>query len=101
MRGRWRRAGGAGGRGGWGAPSRASTPASASAGEEGEGGGGAAFVGGGLAMVLGIVFKDFNASFLVGWAFNVAASANLPSLVMLLFWRGRGGEGRPSAGGGG
>jgi len=24
----------------------------------------------------------------VGWAFNVAASANLPSLVMLLFWRG-------------
>jgi cation/acetate symporter len=37
-------------------------------------------------MVLGIVFKDFNASFLVGWAFNVAASANLPALVMLLFW---------------
>src|SRR5439155_25407045 len=28
-----------------------------------------------------------NASFLVGWAFNVAASANLPALVMLLFWR--------------
>jgi len=27
-------------------------------------------------------------SFLVGWAFNIAASANLPSLVMLLFWRG-------------
>jgi cation/acetate symporter len=25
---------------------------------------------------------------LVGWAFNIAASANLPSLVMLLFWRG-------------
>ena len=23
-----------------------------------------------------------------GWAFNVAASANLPALVMLLFWRG-------------
>ncbi len=39
-----------------------------------------------IAMVLGIVFKDFNASFLVGWAFNVAASANLPALVMLLFW---------------
>jgi cation/acetate symporter len=38
------------------------------------------------AMVLGIVFKDFNVSFLVGWAFNIAASANLPSLVMLLFW---------------
>jgi cation/acetate symporter len=24
----------------------------------------------------------------VGWAFSVAASANLPALVMLLFWRG-------------
>jgi cation/acetate symporter len=40
-----------------------------------------------IAMALGIRFKDFNASFLVGWAFNVAASANLPALVMLLFWR--------------
>jgi len=40
-----------------------------------------------VAMLLGILFKDFNASFLVGWAFNVAASANLPALVMLLFWR--------------
>ena len=28
-----------------------------------------------------------NPSFLVGWAFNIAASANLPSLVMLLFWK--------------
>ena len=45
-----------------------------------------AVVVGVIAMVLGIVFKDFNASFLVGWAFNVAASANLPALVMLLFW---------------
>ncbi len=40
-----------------------------------------------IAMVLGVAFEKFNASFLVGWAFNVAASANLPSLVMLLFWR--------------
>ncbi|MEM1062963.1 MAG: cation acetate symporter, partial [Planctomycetota bacterium] len=24
--------------------------------------------------------------YLVGWAFSVAASANLPALVMLLFW---------------
>ena len=48
----------------------------------------AAVVVGILAMVLGIVFKRFNVSFLVGWAFNVAASANLPSLVMLLFWKG-------------
>jgi len=46
----------------------------------------AAVVVGIVAMALGIRFKDFNASFLVGWAFNVAASANLPSLVMLLFW---------------
>jgi cation/acetate symporter len=39
-----------------------------------------------IAMVLGVLFKDLNAAFLVGWAFNVAASANLPALVMLLFW---------------
>jgi cation/acetate symporter len=39
-----------------------------------------------IAMVLGWVFRDFNVGFLVGWAFNVAASANLPALVMLLFW---------------
>ena len=37
-------------------------------------------------MVLGLAFEKMNVSFLVGWAFNVAASANLPSLVMLLFW---------------
>jgi len=41
-----------------------------------------------VAIVLGIWFKGFNASFLVGWAFSVAASANLPSLVMILFWKG-------------
>lgn len=40
-----------------------------------------------IAMVLGILFQGFNVSFLVGWAFNIAASANLPSLVMLLFWK--------------
>lgn len=40
------------------------------------------------AMALGVVFERLNVSFLVGWAFNVAASANLPSLVMLLFWPG-------------
>ena len=39
-----------------------------------------------VAMALGILFRSFNVSFLVGWAFNIAASANLPSLVMLLFW---------------
>jgi cation/acetate symporter len=47
----------------------------------------AAIVVGGIAIVLGILFKGMNVSFLVGWAFSVAASANLPSLVMLLFWK--------------
>lgn len=46
-----------------------------------------AVVVGAIAIVLGILFKNFNVSFLVGWAFNVAASANLPALVMLLFWK--------------
>ncbi len=41
-----------------------------------------------LAIVLGILFEHMNVSFLVGWAFSIAASANLPSLVMLLFWKG-------------
>jgi cation/acetate symporter len=40
-----------------------------------------------VAMILGILFEKLNVTFLVGWAFNVAASANLPSLVMLLFWK--------------
>ncbi len=38
-------------------------------------------------MLLGILFEKMNVNFLVGWAFNVAASANLPALVMLLFWK--------------
>ena len=42
---------------------------------------------GAVAMALGLLFKNFNASFLVGWAFNVAASANLPALLMALFWK--------------
>jgi cation/acetate symporter len=46
-----------------------------------------AIVVGGIAMILGILFEKMNVSFLVGWAFNVAASANLPSLIMLLFWK--------------
>jgi cation/acetate symporter len=40
-----------------------------------------------IAIVLGILFEKMNVGFLVGWAFSVAASANLPSLVMLLFWK--------------
>ncbi|MED5447807.1 MAG: cation acetate symporter, partial [Planctomycetota bacterium] len=39
-----------------------------------------------VAIVLGILFQELNVSYLVGWAFSVAASANLPSLVMCLFW---------------
>jgi cation/acetate symporter len=38
-------------------------------------------------MGLGIAFQKINVTFLVGWAFNIAASANLPALVMLLFWK--------------
>lgn len=41
-----------------------------------------------VAMALGMAFKNMNVSFLVGWAFNIAASANFPALIMLLFWRG-------------
>ncbi len=45
-------------------------------------------VGVGLfAILLGILFKGMNVSFLVGWAFAVAASANLPAILMLLFWK--------------
>ena len=46
-----------------------------------------AVVVGVVAIGLGILFKGMSAGFLVGWAFSVAASANLPSLVMLLFWK--------------
>jgi cation/acetate symporter len=41
---------------------------------------------GAIAIVLGILFKQMNPTFLVGWAFSIAASANLPSLIMILFW---------------
>jgi len=47
----------------------------------------AAIVVGVIAIVLGIIFKGMNVSFLVGWAFAVASSANLPAIIMLLFWK--------------
>lgn len=47
----------------------------------------AAFAVGLVAILLGILFKGQNVSFLVGLAFAVAASANLPAVVMLLFWK--------------
>jgi cation/acetate symporter len=40
-----------------------------------------------LAMILGIKYQGMNVSYLVGWAFAVAASANLPAIIMLLFWK--------------
>lgn len=46
----------------------------------------AAFGVGLFAIILGILFKGMNVSFLVGLAFAVAASANLPSILFLLFW---------------
>ena len=43
----------------------------------------------GLAAIgLGVLFQGVNVAYLVGWAFSVAASANLPALVCILFWRG-------------
>ncbi len=47
----------------------------------------AAVVTGVLAIFLGIIFHGQNVSFLVGLAFAIAASANLPAIVMLLFWK--------------
>ena len=40
-----------------------------------------------FAIILGIIFKDQNVSFLVGLAFAIAASSNLPAIIMLLFWK--------------
>ena len=48
----------------------------------------ASVVVGAVAILLGILFQDLNVSYLVGWAFSVAASANLPALVTILFWKG-------------
>jgi cation/acetate symporter len=47
----------------------------------------AAFGIGGVAIVLSIFAQELNIAFLVALAFAVAASANLPALVMNLFWK--------------
>lgn len=47
----------------------------------------AAFAVGILSIFLGMAFKGINVSFLVGWAFAIAASANLPAILFLLFWK--------------
>lgn len=46
-----------------------------------------ALVVGVFAIALGMAFKGMNVSFLVGWAFAIAASANLPAILFLLFWK--------------
>jgi len=48
----------------------------------------AAFVIGGIAIALAIPAQNLNIAFLVALAFAVAASANLPSIVYNLFWKG-------------
>jgi len=40
-----------------------------------------------IAILLGILFQGMNVAYLVGLAFAIAASANLPSIMMLLFWK--------------
>ena len=46
-----------------------------------------AFVVGAVAIALAIVLQTANVAFLVALAFAVAASANLPVIVMSIFWR--------------
>ncbi|MFJ8358462.1 cation acetate symporter [Streptomyces sp. NPDC093984] len=41
-----------------------------------------------VAIALGLLVRDLNVAFLVGLAFAVSASANLPVLMYTLFWRG-------------
>ena len=49
---------------------------------------GSSIVIGVLAIALGLKFEGMNVTYLVGWAFAIAASANLPALLMLLYWKG-------------
>ncbi|MFN2507587.1 MAG: cation acetate symporter [Chthoniobacterales bacterium] len=46
-----------------------------------------AFVVGAVAILLAIQLRAINVAFLVGLAFAVAASANLPVIVLSIFWR--------------
>ncbi len=41
-----------------------------------------------IAVALGILFKGQNLAFLVALAFNVAASANFPPLLLTMYWKG-------------
>jgi len=56
-----------------------------------------AFAVGLIAILLGILFKGMNVSFLVGLAFAVAAAGNLPAIIMILFWKKTTAEGVSSS----
>ncbi|TDC61980.1 cation acetate symporter [Actinomadura sp. GC306] len=47
----------------------------------------AAFFVGALAIALAVVCRNLNVAFLVALAFAMAAAANLPAIVLSLFWR--------------
>ncbi|MEO3813838.1 cation acetate symporter [Sphaerisporangium sp. B11E5] len=47
----------------------------------------AAFVIGGVAIVLSLAAQKLNVAFLVGLAFAMAASGNLPAILYSLYWR--------------
>jgi cation/acetate symporter len=47
----------------------------------------AAFVVGGISIFLAIKLQTINVAFLVGLAFAVAASANLPVIVLSIYWK--------------
>ncbi len=47
----------------------------------------AAFVVGAISIFLAIKLQNLNVAFLVGLAFAVAASANLPVIVLSIFWK--------------
>jgi cation/acetate symporter len=46
-----------------------------------------AFVVGAISILLAIKLQHVNVAFLVGLAFSVAASANLPVIVLSVFWK--------------
>ena len=46
-----------------------------------------ALIVGALAIVLSIALRGYNVAFLVGLAFAVAASANVPVILLALSWR--------------
>jgi len=47
----------------------------------------ATVLGGVSSVALGIVFKGENVAYMVGLAFAIAASANLPAIVLSIFWK--------------